>query len=73
MSEEPRFHDPRLSGKHEGKTELRVGHVKGRVVLRFKSAVTCIGMTPAQAIQIAEALLRHARRVAGAPPGAELH
>jgi hypothetical protein len=37
-----------------------IGHQQGKVVIQFPKAVSWLGFTPEQAIQIAETLVEHA-------------
>lgn len=56
-----KFPDGRLNPSDEGAVAVMVGHEKGKVVLSFPHPTAWIGFTPNQAMDIAQALITHAR------------
>lgn len=73
------FPDGKLNPNDEGALAVVIGHEGKSVVMRFPKPVAWIGFTPEQAIDIAQTLITHARkvglsvplvlRVGGAEPG----
>ena len=55
------FPDGRLGPTDEGAIPISIGTEKGRVVLRFPRRVHWVGMTPEQAMEVAESLVKFAR------------
>ena len=55
------YPDGRLNADDAGAMPMAVGIADGRVVLRFPKPVHWIGMTPNEAIGLAELLIQHAR------------
>jgi hypothetical protein len=53
----------RLGAQDEGAVALAIGHEGGAVVIRFPKEVRWIGFTPAQAMEIAQELIKHARHI----------
>lgn len=51
----------KLNAHDEGALAVGIGHQQGKVVVQFPKAVSWIGFTPEQAIDIAETLVQHAR------------
>jgi hypothetical protein len=51
----------KLNNTDEGAIAVGIGHQQGKVVIQFPKAVSWLGFTPEQAIQIAETLVEHAR------------
>ena len=71
MADEPKnlgptgeFPDGKLTPRDEGGLAYAVGEVRDKVVINFGTPVASIGMTPQQAVQLAGAILAHARSVA---------
>ena len=52
----------KLSQTDEGEIIFGVAHTEGRVILDFGKPVHWVGMTPNQAIDLGNALLKHARK-----------
>lgn len=52
----------RMNADDTGAVAMQVGVEEGRVVLRFPKPVAWIGMTGDEAMDIARALMKHARR-----------
>jgi hypothetical protein len=57
------FPNGKLNQNDEGALAVVVGHEKNSVVLRFPKPVSWIGFTPEQAIDIAQSLITHARKI----------
>lgn len=57
------FPDGKLNAADEGAVSVAIGHEDGRVVMRFPKPVAWIGFTAAEAVDIAQTLLNHARAV----------
>jgi hypothetical protein len=51
----------RLNSNDSGAVAMAVGAEGGRVLLKFPKAVAWVGMTPDEAIGLAETLVKHAR------------
>lgn len=62
-----KFPDGKLVPHDEGEIAFRVGKVKGAVVIDFTKPIRSIGMTPQQACQLANSLLKHARDMSAEP------
>lgn len=58
------YPDGKLTKRDEGNIQFAIGSKDGKVVMDFGSAVAWIGMTPQDAMDLAAALMRHARKVA---------
>ena len=56
------FPNGKLNTQDEGAIACAVGHEKGVVKLLFPKPVSWIGFTPEQAVDLAQDLLKHARR-----------
>lgn len=56
------FPNGRLNQQDEGAVACAVGHEKGVVKLLFPKPVAWIGFTPEQAIDLAQDLIKHARK-----------
>lgn len=52
----------RMNADDAGAVAMQVGVEEGRVVVRFPKPVAWIGMTGDEAMDIAQALMKHARR-----------
>jgi hypothetical protein len=59
------FPDGRLGSGDEGEVGVAVGVEEGRVVVDFGKDLRWLGLTPAQARDVAHALLEAARRAIG--------
>lgn len=57
------FPDGKLNPNDEGALAVVIGHEGKSVVMRFPKPVAWIGFTPEQAIDIAQTLITHARKV----------
>lgn len=58
----------RLNSGDSGVVAMAVGVEGGRVLLRFPKVVAWVGMTPDEAIGLAETLVKHARAAGAAKP-----
>lgn len=56
------YPDGRLNANDAGAVAIQVGVENDRVVIRFPKPVLWVGMTGDEAIDIAQALMKHARR-----------
>ena len=56
------FPNGKLNKNDEGALACAVGHEKGVVKLLFPKPVSWIGFTPEQAIDLAQDLIKHARK-----------
>ncbi len=54
------FPDGKLTTDDEGEIQIGITQVDGRVVMNFGKAITWIGFTKEQALQIADSLIKHA-------------
>ncbi len=63
------YPDGRMGAHDEGELAFAVGvdARHGTVVLNFNKPVTWMGMAPADAVRMAEALIKHARSIATEP------
>lgn len=66
------FPDGKLNQHDEGAVAFLVGVEDGRVKLQFPKPIAWIGMTPDEAVGMAELLIRHARK-AGSTKPLQLH
>ena len=55
------YPDGKLNAQDEGAVACAIGHQDGRVVLKFPKPVAWIGFTAAEAMEIAQSLIEHAR------------
>jgi len=55
------FPEGRLNETDEGALVVMIGHERGKVVMQFASPTAWIGFNPNQAMDIAQALIQHAR------------
>lgn len=62
------FPDGKLNVNDEGALAVMIGEENGKVVIRFPKPVSWIGFTPDQAIDIAQTLITHARRIGSTVP-----
>ena len=60
--------DGRLNDEDEGAIAMAVGSENGRVRLNFPKPVRWVGMTPDEAIGLAESLIQHARHCGSTKP-----
>lgn len=56
------YPDGRMNEDDAGAIAMQIGTEQGRVVLRFPKPVAWVGMTGDEAMQLAQDLMRHARR-----------
>ena len=59
------FPEGRLNLMDQGSVAVMVGHENGKVVMQFPHPTAWIGFTPQQALDIATALIQHARQCSG--------
>lgn len=59
------FPEGELTQNDEGELRLAVGTFKNKVVVNFGTPIASLGMTPAQARDVAKALWKHARSLDG--------
>jgi len=57
-----RFPEGRLTKHDEGEIAFALGRKEGKVIIDFGSPVHWLGMNPNQAIDLGNALIRHARK-----------
>lgn len=62
-----KYPDGKLSDSDEGQIKCEVGDFKGRVVMRWPKPIAAIAMRPQEAIDLAEMLIRRARKVTTEP------
>lgn len=55
------YPDGKLNDEDEGAIVYAIGHEKGRVILQFPKPVKWMGATPEQALEMAQALIKHAQ------------
>lgn len=65
------FPDGKITEKDRGEIRIVVGAKEGRIVLYFGARIEWLGMTVAQAYDIAASIVQHAREIEGGPLGAE--
>lgn len=58
----------RLNGNDSGALAMGVGIESGKVVLQFPKPIAWIGMTPDEAIGLAEILMKNARQAGSTKP-----
>lgn len=56
------FPNGRMNATDEGALAVMIGHEMGKVVIQFPSPTNWVGFTPEQAMDIAQALITHARQ-----------
>jgi len=56
------FPEGKISEHDEGEIAFAIGHRFGKVLIEFGKPVAWVGMTPQQAIALANALISHARK-----------
>lgn len=69
------YPDGRLSGDDDGELAFKIGSDpdKGVVVIEYSKPVVWVGMKPQHAIELAQALIKHARAIATEPLKIQLH
>lgn len=58
-----KYPDGKLNENDEGELGFAIGSAKGKVFISYTKPIAWVGMTPAQAISLANGLKHHALRV----------
>ena len=62
MNDAEQYPQGKLNDSDEGAMAMAIGMEKGNVVMHFKSPVVWIGFPPEQAIELAQSLIKFARK-----------
>jgi len=58
------YPDGKLNEEDEGAAIMAIGHLKGRVIVDFGQSVAWVGLSPQEAVTMAQYLINQARQAA---------